>query len=234
MCRIEGGIVHLGAPPEDPLAAADERPMHPVRIEPFLMQKTPVTVGQYSPFLEETGAAKPLYWDDPRFSQPEQPVVGVSWFDARDYAAWAGLRLPTEAEWEWSARGPEGRRYPWGDRFQLARCATRDLMAGPAPVGAFPMSAGPWGVEELIGNLAQWVADPYEEAAYARAAGASALPQPNDANPYRVLRGGGWMLNAATARCTRRMGVWAEFREAHLGFRCVRDVTQPLHSEVFT
>jgi len=225
---IPGGVLPMGAPEDDTDAEPDERPPHQRRIAPFAMQITPVTVGEYAGFVTATNRRPPLYWHDPRYSQATQPVVGVSWFDAAAYAEWAGMRLPTEAEWEWTARGAAALRYPWGNRFQLARCATRNLMAGPAPVGSFPQSASPFGIEELVGNLGQWVADAYRADAYCQGAESDRACADKD-SAYRVVRGGGWLLNPRTARATRRMGVWAHFREAHLGFRCARDLPQHGH-----
>lgn len=222
MCPIAGGVLRMGSGPDDPDAEPEERPLHERRIAPFYLDRFPVTVARYAAFLAAADRPPPLYWRDARFRGPEQPVVGVSWHDAQAFCAWAGLRLPTEAEREWAARGPRHYRYPWGNRFQLHRCAQRNLMAGPAPVGSFAESASPFGVEELVGNLAEWTADAYAPDAYAaRAAG---RPGPSGADTaYRVVRGGGWLLDARTARCARRVGVWAPFREAHLGFRCARD-----------
>lgn len=212
----------MGAPSDEPDAAPDESPVHTRAIAPFYMDRYPVTVSRYGAFLHATGHRAPLTWGDARFMAPNQPVVGVAWQDAAAFAAWAGLRLPTEAEWEWAARGPDALRYPWGNRFVLARCAQRDLMAGPAPVGSFPQSASPFGIQELVGNLAQWVADVYRADAYACPESAHDPTAAVD-TPYRVVRGGGWLLDGTTARASKRSGVHAHFREAHLGFRCARD-----------
>ena len=97
--------------------AADESPKHRVTVEGFWMYATEVTNDQYGKFLKATGHREPLFWKDDHFNDPKQPVVGVSWDDAQAYCKWAGARLPTEAEWEYAARGGDDRIFPWGDEY---------------------------------------------------------------------------------------------------------------------
>lgn len=99
--RIPAGSFLMGSPDDDEMASANERPQHEVKLATFELARTPVTNAQYARYLVENPyAAKPKYWADRRYNQPEQPVVGVSWNDAQAYCAWAGLVLPTEAQWD--------------------------------------------------------------------------------------------------------------------------------------
>lgn len=114
---IPGGRFQMGSN-ENP----EEKPAHWVRISPFLLGEAPVTNQQYARFLSETGTREPDYWRDPRFSGPDQPVVGVSWDDAVAFCKWLSkmlgrkIMLPSEAQWEFAARGTDGREYPWESR----------------------------------------------------------------------------------------------------------------------
>ena len=95
----------------------DEKPMHFVYTSGYYIDKYEVSNNDYQAFMDATGHPAPSFWDDPRFNDLEQPVVGVSWHDAMSYAKWKGRRLPTEAEWEKAARGNDGRLWPWGRKF---------------------------------------------------------------------------------------------------------------------
>ncbi len=95
----------------------DEKPMHFIYTSSFYIDKYEVSNQDYQMFIDATGHPAPIFWDDSRFNDPEQPVVGVSWNDAMSYSKWKGRRLPTEAEWEKSARGNDGRLWPWGNKF---------------------------------------------------------------------------------------------------------------------
>src|SRR5215470_1221112 len=109
-----------------PYRFGDEGPAHPVYLDAFFIAEFPVTVGQYARFLADTAAPVPDCWDDSRFTEPNQPVIGVDRHQAIAYAAWAGLRLPTEAEWEKAARGTDGRIWPWGNDWDPARANTAE------------------------------------------------------------------------------------------------------------
>jgi Uncharacterized conserved protein len=102
-------------------ALNDESPAHMVFLDPYFIDKYEVSNKDYGEFIKAKGHPAPAYWDDPRLNSPKQPVVGVSWYDARAYCEYRGKRLPTEAEWEKAARGPNGNLYPWGDNFDPAK-----------------------------------------------------------------------------------------------------------------
>jgi formylglycine-generating enzyme required for sulfatase activity len=120
----------------------DEGPAHLVMLDAFLIDKYEVSNRRYGEFMKATGHPAPAYWDDPRLNKPEQPVVGVNWYDAKAYCEWRGKRLPTEAEWEKAARGPSGNLYPWGissmqpaptsDAGPTRRFRSRPIPKGPA------------------------------------------------------------------------------------------------------
>lgn len=127
----------------------------------FWIAKTPVTNAQYEVFVDTTGYGPPIHWPGGQIPQGKanHPVVNVSWDDAQKFCAWAGLRLPTEQEWEKAARGTDGRWYPWGD-WQAGRCNSKEANIGATtPVDHFPNGASPYGVLDMAGNVVEWCAD---------------------------------------------------------------------------
>jgi formylglycine-generating enzyme required for sulfatase activity len=205
-----------------------------VRIsEGFWIGQHAVTNELYGRFLAE-GGAEPGAWRHRRFNAPQQPVVAVSFEDALAFCAWgtkqAGLtgevvlHLPTEAEWEYAARGEEGRRYPWGDAKPTPERAVFGLewdKGAPAPVGQRPRGATPLGVHDFAGNVREWCLDGWRDR----------YPSPSsvDLDPCfrapgaapRVVRGGSWDSGARRLRCATRGGWHPEYRSRYLGFRVV-------------
>jgi serine/threonine-protein kinase len=206
-----------------------------VYIEGVYVDRVPVTNAQFALFVEATGytpadaGAKRFlaHWRNgkPPRGEDRHPVVFVSWFDARSYAAWAGQRLLTEAEWEKAARGTDGRRYPWGRGEPRASHAnfgrSRD---GTTPVGAFPEGASPYGILDLAGNVWEWCEDAYDDEFYA--SGPRMNPKlvvSSSMNKSgRVMRGGSFMYDARALRTYSRMSFDPHYRFAEGGFRCAK------------
>ena len=181
-----------------------------MRIGAFELGATQVTNAEYAEFLESTNHAPPPTWNDPNFNHPRQPVVSVSWFDAMSYCEWLGpFRLPTEAEWEYAARGGlEGKLYPWGDEPPETRpeYATR-WRNGPEPVARFAPNV--FGLYDMCENVHEWCADWYDAAC-----------------TRRVSRGGSWRHRVKISRCDARSSLPPEFRYADYGFRIACDVRE--------
>ncbi|MDA1143237.1 MAG: formylglycine-generating enzyme family protein, partial [Planctomycetota bacterium] len=179
----------------------------------------PVTNAQYRKFIEETGHREPRFWEDDRFNQPNQPVVDVTWPDAQAYCKWAGLRLPTEAEWEKAARGKDGREYPWGpDLPDETRCNFDSNVDRPTEVGSYPEGASPYGCQDMAGNVWEWCQDrygDYNESDTRNPAG------PDDGS-YRIVRGGSWFHGSNYVRCAYRHSLVPANWLNNLGFRCAQ------------
>ncbi len=218
-------------------AFADEGPAHAVTLSAFWVDLTEATNGRYRQCVT-AGACRPpadvasytraAYYGAPEFDA--YPVVWVTQQQAAEYCAWAGGRLPTEAEWEYAARGPAALRYPWGNDFDGARlnyCAA-DCAAAPndasfsdgypetAPVGVFPAGVSWCGALDLGGNVREWVADWYGASA--------ATPQTDPPGPAsgesRISRGGAWMDTPDDARSANRGANTPDYTRDKVGFRC--------------
>ena len=227
---VPGGRFQLGdaSSPHD-----DEKPAHWVRVSPFWLGETPVTNRQYGIFLRRTGHPEPGLWRDRRFSGEDQPVVGVSWQDAVAFCEWlAGelsdleVNLPSEAQWEFAARGEDGRTYTWGGEApdKTRACFGLNFVKDqPAPVGSFPEGRGPFGHQDLAGNVWEWCLDAWSEDAYAKRAedlqeAMDPLFEKRD-EEKRVLRGGGWGDPAECLRAAYRGRLLASGRGSDVGFR---------------
>ena len=198
-----------------------------VRIGTFEIGKYPVTVAEYKIFVENDGYSTELWWKAGGFAtekeprdweeqqeHPNHPVTGVSWYEAAAYSAWAGARLPTEAEWEQAARGDAEREYPWGNEKPDSTRANyanyydeTDPMhpMHPTPVGLYPAGATPEGIQDLAGNVLEWSADGYDE------------------DELWVLRGGSWSQDETYLRAADRCGFVPQDWDDVIGFRLARD-----------
>jgi formylglycine-generating enzyme required for sulfatase activity len=210
MVCVPAGEFLMGSTDDDPYAEDDEKPQHAVYLDAFWIDKYEVTNAQYRACVKAGACEEPRPCDIDDYNAPEQPVVCVSWDDAQDYAAWAGGRLPTEAEWEKAARGTDGRIYPWGNsppdcnKANYGDCAGKTL-----PVGSHPDGASPYGALDMAGNVWEWVADWYDPDYYSQSPGRS--PQGPESGDFRVLRGGAFRNDLRGVRCAVRFGLYPNF-----------------------
>jgi len=222
--RVPAGEFLMGSDTwKDPNAEGDELPQHRLRLGEYWIGKYPVTNAQYKVFVDATGHPPPGHWEGGKIpaGKENHPVVNVSWHDAAAFCAWAGLRLPTEAEWEKAARGADGRIYPWGDKWDARKANTSEGgRGGTTPVGAYPAGASPYGALDMAGNVWEWVADWYGEGYYSQS------PRENPLGPasgtYRVVRGGSWVLDLRDVRAAYRYRNHPDARLDNFGFRCAR------------
>ncbi|MEM2125101.1 MAG: SUMF1/EgtB/PvdO family nonheme iron enzyme [Candidatus Methanosuratincola sp.] len=221
MVFIPGGTFRMGRDDGDEY----ERPAHEVTVGPFFMDRMEVTNFQYHQFIRATGHRPPPHWQSGLYplGQDNLPVTHVSWNDANAYCQWAGKRLPTEAEWEFAARGTDGRLYPWGNQWGPDVANAGDAArGGTAPVGSYPKGESPFKVLDLVGNVWEWTAS--ELRAYPGGwISEETLPE-SERRKLRVIRGGCYLSNSLQATATYRMGWPAEGADyAQTGIRCVKD-----------
>lgn len=247
---IPGGEFLMGSTDSDPDAQSDEKPQHTVTLDPYLIYQTEVTNAMYARFVAQTGyrtaaektgfgwAVNPSRlnfeetqgadWRHPNGPASSlegldgHPVVQINWHDAQAYCAWAGGRLPTEAEWEKAARGIDGWIYPWGNEKPDCSLSNNDCAGGTTEVGSYPSGASPYGLLDMIGNVWEWVQDWYGDAYYA--ASPSKNPVRTSYGEYRILRGSSWYNPPSwVSRSAARYAVVPDYRTGDSGFRCVMD-----------
>lgn len=227
---IPGGRFQMGGVDSD--AQADEKPAHFVTLGPYWMDKHEVTTGMYK-LCVDAGACqpprdfksenRPSYFGNAEFA--DYPVIFVSWLDAKAYCEWAGRRLPTEAEWEFAARGnADYRRFPWGEDSPTVNTANYDrIVRDTTRVGSTPAGASPFGLLDMAGNVWEWVADYYDAQYYGQST------EQNPTGPAaaglnglrRVLRGGSWADH------------YRELRVANRGYGLAPDLTKDSRSEAY-
>ncbi|UCF79419.1 MAG: formylglycine-generating enzyme family protein [Candidatus Eiseniibacteriota bacterium] len=218
---IPGGEFLMGSDGE-----GDHAPAHRVRIDSFCMDKYEVTNAQYAAFCQETGRKMPEFWGMGRFRSgpdfPDHPVTGVSWRDAEAYAEWCGKRLPTEAEWEYAARGGlEGKAFPYGDTADSTLANyTKSGEGGTVAVGSYP--ANGFGLHDMAGNVSEWVSDYYDGEYYGESP--SDNPKGPEEGKFRVFRGGGWHSGPSCTRVFYRNALPTNWVDFNVGFRCAKDL----------
>jgi formylglycine-generating enzyme required for sulfatase activity/energy-coupling factor transporter ATP-binding protein EcfA2 len=253
LVEIPAGPFLMGSSDADNDADSDEKPQHEISLPTYSIGKTLVTNAQWRRFIaqggyttrdywtaagwqwrEQKNIRQPEFWDNPKFNGDNQPVVGVSWYEAVAYCRWLSdatgqaFYLPSEAEWEKAARGPDGRIYPWGNVWEPGYCNSKELDLGQtAPVGSFPAGTSPYGALDMAGNVWEWCAtkygkkypytlEPEWEAGYL------------EGTVARRLRGGNYYLDRTYVRCAHRNDITPLFRSfLIIGLRVARRSPHP-------
>jgi formylglycine-generating enzyme required for sulfatase activity/serine/threonine protein kinase len=217
MVLVPGGEFTMGA--ED--GRNDEKPVRRIHVDAFLMDKTEVTWGQFLAYCKAASLTPP---PEPAWGiQHDGPVVLETWDEAKAYCAWAGKRLPTEAEWEKAARGTDGRKWPWGNAWDPQKANTNLLELDKAvPCGSYPAGVSPYGLLDMAGNVCEWCEDWWADTYDAKADPRN--PRGPAAGRVRAIRGGSWHGAEDLARCAARFKKAPTARDRIIGFRGVRDL----------
>lgn len=205
---------------------------HQVVLDAYLIDKYETSNARYKEFMKSTSHPAPAYWDDPRLSKPNQPVVGVSWTDANAFCKWEGKRLPTEAEWERAAKGPDSdNHYPWGHKIDPKKANYGQNVGRTMQVDSYPEGISGFGVYNMAGNVFEWVEDWYDMTYYKNSPALNprgAEKGYNFANqgPVRVLRGGSWLAPETSLHTSHRFWNQPDNNSygVGLGFRCAKSV----------
>ena len=227
MVQVPEGPFIMGSKEGDP----DEMPERQVFLKAFYLDKKEVSQEEYARFAKMTKRPLPkieVFEDDQsKLLKPEFAAMSVSWEEAVAYCRWAGKRLPTEAEWEKAGRGEGKRRYAWGDSFMSGRAnsnvdGSEDGYRYLAPPGSFETGRSPYGIYDMTGNVAEWVADSYDEHYYEKAPYRD--PKGPEPGELKVVRGGSWRETEHNARLSKRFAAKLWRTDITIGFRCASDV----------
>ena len=214
--HVPAGPFLMGSSTVDTMAFDGEKPQHTLTLPDYWIGKTEVTNAQFRPFVEgdgymnraywtevgwqwreQNGILQPAYWGDSRLNGDNQPVVGVSWFEAVAYCRWLSaqtgheFRLPSEAEWEKAARGPDGRIWPWGSVWDAAKLHSGQATGRTTAVGQYPAGASPYGAQDMAGNVSEWTATEWGKSYPYRVEDEWSLAYLSG-ETSRMLRGGLW------------------------------------------
>jgi formylglycine-generating enzyme required for sulfatase activity len=237
MVHVPGGTFQMGGDESNPYVVSDEFPKRTVTLGDFWIDQTETTNAQFAAFLnargnQTEGGVTWLNLEDqgcqieqvggkyrPKSGYADHPVIDVSWYGAEAYCKWAGARLPTEAEWEYAARGSQDFTYPWGDSFPACELAQFSVCSGQTiAVGSLLDGASWCGVHDMAGNVWEWVADWYGD----YAPGAQTNPTGPVTGESKVLRGGSFTDLWHDIRVAYRYGSNPSYRLDSVGFRCAK------------
>jgi formylglycine-generating enzyme required for sulfatase activity len=222
MALIPAGEFVMGKNSASP---TDWQPEHKVSIDAFYMDKHEVTNRQYYEFCIKTKTPLPYFWGMTEFKSgmdyPEYPVIGISCFEAEKYARWAGKRLPTEAEWEYAARGGlVNKSFPWGDEIDSTKVNYGRKYKGILKVGSFQPNN--FGLFDIGGNVWEWTSDNYSSDYYAVSPAQN--PKGPERGRFKVIRGGSWHSGAMCIQVYYRNGLSPSWIDFAVGFRCVKNL----------
>jgi iron(II)-dependent oxidoreductase len=241
MVRIPSGWFLMGSDPTaDEDAGPQEQPQRWVYLDEFEIDRYEVSNSHYLRFVLATGRVGPPYWKADPFSDKMamHPVIGVSWIEADAFCRWVGKRLPTEAEWEKAARGPDGRIFPWGNepagwlKSNIAHPGSKRGVKYPplANVNRYDRGVSPYGVYQLAGNVAEWVSDWFDPEYYHY--GTSFNPTGPEWGEDHVYRGGSWNEDPEVARSAGRGAGAPDHRSYLIGFRCAKSTIRAASSQL--
>jgi formylglycine-generating enzyme required for sulfatase activity len=227
MVQVPEGPFMMGSKDGDP----DEAPERQTYLKAFYIDTKEVSQEEYARFAKMTKRALPkieVFEDDQsKLLRPEFAAMSMTWDEAVAYCKWAGKRLPTEAEWEKAGRGEGKRKYAWGDTFMSGRAnanvdGSEDGFRYLAPPGSFETGRSPYGIYDMTGNVAEWVADSYDEHYYQKAPYRD--PKGPEPGELKVVRGGSWRETQHNARLSKRFAAKLWRTDITIGFRCASDV----------
>jgi len=228
--EIPAGDFTMGT--NDSRANDEDKPQHTINAPLFWMDKYPVTQAQYAKFVVVKHYRPPLNWVDGKIPEDlnDHPVTLVSWYNARDYCAWMGKRLPDEAEWEKAARGTDARRWPWGNKMDASRLNTYYQVGHTTPVTQYEHGASAYGVMDMAGNVSEWTFSALSKYPSATSH-ITLLPVQNQLEGVgqenvegivkRVMRGGSWKGDPFSTVTYHRNYSLPNMASDFYGFRCV-------------
>jgi len=231
MVHIPAGVFEMGTNAVRSNEA--DRPARSIHTDDFWIDKYPVTNAEYARFVFQKDYRPPLNWVEGKIptATEDHPVALVSWYNAKDYCAWAGKRLPEEVEWEKAARGTDARRWPWGNQMDVSRLNTYYKIGRSTSVREFEHGASPYGVMDMAGNISEWVFDVYKpytdengktidfkarENQFTEDTGSENVER----SVYRVMRGGSWKSDPFSTESYHRNYSLPNMASDFYGFRC--------------
>jgi formylglycine-generating enzyme required for sulfatase activity len=234
---VPAGVFQMGTGLAGDWTGEDEFPLHEISLPSYWIDQVEVTNAMYGQCAQAgicksphalASQTRPKYFDQPDFAA--YPVIQVDWSQADAYCRWAGRRLPSEAEWEKAARGPQERLYPWAGDAVGSHFTNFDIYddwpnADTTAVGKYPAGASPYGALDMVGNVSEWTADWYAADYYGKSP--SNQPTGPETGTARVIRGGAWSSDKLFLRTASRMSFYPDLAANDIGFRCVESEGNP-------